>query len=150
MMQATATSSKAPSEAVWNDNIKEAWCRAYASASEEPADYEIEEITGTIPKALRGSVFRNGPGNFERGGERFKHVLDGDGLLSRFSFDGATGRARFASRFVATPFYEAEVEADTVLHRNTFGTQPDGGSPFGTWLANVGRIALKNPAKGLE
>ena len=28
-----------------------------------------------------------------------------------------------------------------MLHRNTFGTQPDGG-----WVSNVGRIALKNPA----
>ena len=144
MQQATATApvtSSAPSEAVWNAQIKEAWTRAYASAASEPADYEIEKITGSIPKTLRGTVFRNGPGNFERGGERFKHVLDGDGLLCRFSINGDSGRARFASKFVGTPFYEEEMAADKVLHRNTFGTQPDGG-----WLTNVGRIALKNPA----
>lgn len=125
MSQTTAATSSSPSAAVWNEDIKEAWTRAYASASADPCDYEIEEITGTIPATLRGTIFRNGPGNFERGGERFKHVLDGDGLLCRWTLDGGSGRARFASKFVATPYYEAEVAADRVLHRNTFGTQPD-------------------------
>ena len=141
----SASSSKAPSEAVWNEAIKVEWTKAYQSAPEADADYEIEEITGSIPKALRGTIFRNGPGNFERGGERYKHVLDGDGLLCRWSFDGASGRARFASKFVATPFYDEEVAADQVLHRNTFGTQP-GGEGLNGWLANVGNVALKNPA----
>ena len=58
-------------------------------------------------------MFRNGLGNFERGGERFKHVLDGDGLISRFSIDGSTGRARFASKFVEARALEEEAEADS-------------------------------------
>ena len=136
-----AATSSAPSKTVWNADIKAAWTKAYQTAPYTAVEYDIEEITGTIPTALKGSVFRNGPGNFERGGERFKHVLDGDGLISRFSIDGSTGRARFASKFVETPFFKEEAEADQVLHRNTFGTQPDGG-----WVSNVGRIALKNPA----
>ena len=141
---AAAATSTAPSADVWNPEIKEAWTRAYSSASAEPRDYEIEEITGTIPTALHGTVFRNGPGNFERGGERFKHVLDGDGLLGRFTIDGASGRARFASRFVRTPEFAAEEAADAVLHRNTFGTQPDTG-PLGE-LSNAFNLILKNPA----
>ena len=150
MQQAVASSvpsSKAPSEAVWNDKIKQFWITAYQSAPaiHTDADYEIEEICGTIPKALKGSVFRNGPGNFERGGERYKHVLDGDGLLCRWSIDGESGRARFASKFVGTPFYEEEVAAGKVMHRNTFGTQP-GGEGLSGWMANVGNVALKNPA----
>ena len=68
----------APSEAIWNDKTKEAWTRAYASAVDAPADYKIDDITGKLPETLRGTVFRNGPGNFERGGERYAHVLDGD------------------------------------------------------------------------
>ena len=70
-----ATSSAAPSETYWNSDIKQAWTRAYASAKQVPADYEIEDIEGSIPTGLSGSIFRNGPGNFERGGERFKHIL---------------------------------------------------------------------------
>jgi len=131
----------APSADVWNPRVKEAWTRAYASARNVPAEYEIAEITGRIPRGLRGTVFRNGPGNFERGGRRYDHVLDGDGLLCRFSLDGSSGRAHFMSKFVGTPYLDAEVEADQILYRNTFGTQPRGGL-----LANIGRIALKNPA----
>eukprot|EP00966_Prymnesium_polylepis_P091471 2117166-Prymnesium_polylepis.1 len=69
----------APSLDVWNDEIRTAWTQAYTSADGEH-EYEISEIEGAIPSDLRGSVFRNGPGNFERGGRRFEHVLDGDGL----------------------------------------------------------------------
>jgi len=133
-----------PSAAVWNEEIKAAWTQAYASAQGVPANYDIDEIEGRIPSALRGTVFRNGPGNFERGGQRYEHVLDGDGLLCRWSLDGATGRARFASRFVRTPEYAAEEAADTVLHRNTFGTQPASG-PLGE-LENAFDLVLKNPA----
>lgn len=132
----------APSEAIWNDEIKVAWTKAYQSATAVPADYEIEHIAGRIPEGLTGSIFRNGPGNFERGGERYKHVLDGDGLLCRFTLDGRSNRAHFAARFVNTPWLRDEVEAGEVLYRNTFGTQPETGNP----LANVGQIALKNPA----
>lgn len=131
----------APTEATWNANIAEAWSRAYSTATEAPDGYEIEEIEGSIPPSLRGTVFRNGPGNFERGGKRFEHVLDGDGLLCSFSIDGDKGRAFFRSRFVATPFYSEEASLDEVRHRNTFGTQRDGGP-----LQNFGDLTLKNPA----
>lgn len=137
-MQSTAP----PSEAIWNDEIRQAWTKAYQTAPDVPADYEIEKIVGIIPESLCGTVFRNGPGNFERGGERYKHVLDGDGLLCRFSLDGKSNRARFAAKFVQTPWLDDEIAAGEVLYRNTFGTQPETGNP----LANVGKIALKNPA----
>lgn len=136
-----AVASVGPSQADWNPKVKEAWSRAYASAPPAPASYEIEEIEGLIPRTLRGSIFRNGPGNFERGGNRFKHVLDGDGLLCRFSIDGSAGRAHFQRRFVETPAYKEEEAADAVLNRNTFGTQPAGGP-----LTNFGQLVLKNPA----
>lgn len=136
-MQSTAP----PSEAIWNEQIKAAWTKAYQTATCPPADYAIEDIVGKIPEALSGTIFRNGPGNFERGSKRYKHVLDGDGLLCRFSLDGKTNRARFAAKFVQTPWLDEELEANDILFRNTFGTQPEGG-----WLSNVGKIALKNPA----
>jgi all-trans-8'-apo-beta-carotenal 15,15'-oxygenase len=43
-------------------------------------------VEGTIPADLVGTLFRNGPGRFERGGARYAHMLDGDGLVTRFSF----------------------------------------------------------------
>ena len=108
-MQSTAP----PSEAIWNEQIKAAWTKAYQTATCPPADYAIEDIVGKIPEALSGTIFRNGPGNFERGSKRYKHVLDGDGLLCRFSLDGKTNRARFAAKFVQTPWLDEELEANT-------------------------------------
>ena len=129
-----------PSEEVWNDEIRAGWEMAYSSVPGE-YEYEISEIEGTIPADLKGSLWRNGPGNFERGGQRFEHVLDGDGYLGRISIDGSAGRASFKGRFVRTADFEEEEAADAILKRNTFGTQPEGGV-----LANAGRLALKNVA----
>ena len=129
-----------PSDEVWNDEIRAGWEMAYTSVAGE-YEYEISEIEGTIPADLKGSLWRNGPGNFERGGQRFEHVLDGDGYLGRISIDGSAGRASFKGRFVRTKDFEEEEAADAILKRNTFGTQPEGGV-----LANAGRLALKNVA----
>jgi len=129
-----------PSDEVWNDEIRAGWEMAYTSVAGE-YEYEIGEIEGTIPADLKGSLWRNGPGNFERGGQRFEHVLDGDGYLGRISIDGSSGRASFKGRFVRTADFEEEEAADAILKRNTFGTQPEGGV-----LANAGRLALKNVA----
>jgi len=114
-------SAVGPAADKWNAEVLEQWERAWLTGRE--GDYEID-VEGTIPRSLRGALFRNGPGNFERGGTRFQHVLDGDGLLCRFSIDGERGRAHFRARFVRTPEFEAERKADAVLFRNTFGTQP--------------------------
>ena len=35
-------------------------------------------IEGSIPAALRGTFYRNGPGLFERGGQRYRHPFDGE------------------------------------------------------------------------
>ena len=130
-----------PSDEVWNDEIRAGWEKSFVSVAGE-YEYEISEIEGTIPADLKGSLWRNGPGNFERGGQRFEHVLDGDGYLGRISIDGSSGRASFKGRFVRTADFEEEEAADAILKRNTFGTQPEGGGV----LANAGRLALKNVA----
>ncbi len=131
----------APSKAVWNSDIKAAWTKAYQTPKPEVlGHYEIDDIEGTIPPCLSGTVWRNGPGKFERGGTRYEHVLDGDGLVCRFCIDGAQNRASFAGAFVGTPEYEAEAAANEILHRNTFGTQPEG------LLTNTFNLVLKNPA----
>jgi all-trans-8'-apo-beta-carotenal 15,15'-oxygenase len=38
-------------------------------------------VEGRIPEGLNGSLYRNGPGLFERGKSRKPHLLDGDGLV---------------------------------------------------------------------
>lgn len=39
------------------------WAAAFSSQPGE-FDYWIEEVEGTIPEYLQGTLFRNGPGNF--------------------------------------------------------------------------------------
>ena len=39
------------------------WAAAFSSQQGE-FDYWIEEVEGTIPEYLQGTLFRNGPGNF--------------------------------------------------------------------------------------
>lgn len=122
---------------------EEDWRSAYVSVVAEPQRFSIPaaEIAGTVPDFLRGgTLYRCSPANFERGGERYSHVLDGDGYALALSFD-ADGGVEFVSRFVETEAYQQELAADAVLFRNTFGTQRSGGP-----LANALDVALKNVA----
>ncbi len=70
-------------------------------------------IEGKIPHDLRGTFYRNGPGLFERGGARYEHWFDGDGLLNAWQFTdkGVSHRARF----VQTKKFIAEQNANEFL-----------------------------------
>ncbi len=76
-------------------------------------------IEGKIPAELRGVFYRNGPGLFERGGRRYDHWFDGDGLVHawRFTNKGVSHRASF----VRTSKFVAESEANEFL-LPAFGT----------------------------
>ena len=76
-------------------------------------------IEGKIPAELRGVFYRNGPGLFERGGQRYEHWFDGDGLVHawRFTDTGVSHRARF----VRTGKFVAESAANEFL-MPAFGT----------------------------
>ena len=81
--------------------------------------YAVEGIQGSIPAWLRGSYYINAPARFERAGMRYKHWLDGDGMISslRFTDDGV----RFTNRFIQTPKVTEEEAAGRFLYRG-FGT----------------------------
>lgn len=102
-------------------NIQQAaWADAFRSQLQE-FDYEITDIEGEIPEALKGStLFRNGPSRFERGNQRVSHYLDGDGYLAKISFT-PEGKVYFTSRFISTAEHQAETASDTFQFRTTFG-----------------------------
>lgn len=81
--------------------------------------YFVEEVEGRVPAFVRGTYYLNGPARFERAGMRYRHWLDGDGMVCALRFEG--GRVRFNSRFVCTAKLAAEEEAGRPLFR-TFGT----------------------------
>src|SRR4051812_27225304 len=85
--------------------------------------YDMTGVTGRIPEWLRGSYYINGPARFERAGQKYKHWLDGDGMVCslRFSDSGA----RFTNRFVDTEKLRDENAAGKFLYRE-FGTAFEG------------------------
>jgi len=70
-------------------------------------------IEGKLPADLRGDFFRNGPGLFERGTQRYHHWFDGDGMVHawRFTDQGVSHQARF----VRTKKFLAEEQAGEFL-----------------------------------
>lgn len=76
-------------------------------------------IEGRLPAALRGRYFRNGPGLMQRGGQRYRHWFDGDGLVQAWTLQD--GRASHRARFVQTDKFLAEQDAGRFL-LPAFGT----------------------------
>jgi all-trans-8'-apo-beta-carotenal 15,15'-oxygenase len=93
--------------------------RAFSFVPEERS-YRLTEIEGEIPRFLRGTGYWNGPARFERGGLRYRHWLDGDGMVSALRF--GDGGVHFTNRFVRSAKWVAEEEAGRPLFR-TFGTR---------------------------
>lgn len=89
------------------------WLAKLGEGLPEEFSYSAE-IEGRVPDGLVGTLYRNGPGLFDRGGFRKRHLLDGDGMIRATTF--SEGRARFRNHFVRTAKYEAEQKAGAFLY----------------------------------
>jgi all-trans-8'-apo-beta-carotenal 15,15'-oxygenase len=87
-------------------------------------DYAVEDLDGSIPAELRGTLYRNGPSRNEIAGTPFAHLFDGDGMLSQFTI--ADRRVHYRNRFVRTNHYLGERSASEPRYRG-FGSQRAGG-----------------------
>lgn len=76
-------------------------------------------IKGRIPADLNGVFYRNGPGRFELGGERYHHWFDGDGFAQRWQISG--GKVSHRGRFIQTQKFVDESAAGQFLYP-AFGT----------------------------
>lgn len=81
--------------------------------------YDIDDVTGQIPRYLNGTYFLNGPCLFRRDGQAYRHWLDGDGMVTTLRFENGT--AHNTHRFVRSTKYVEETTAGHFLYR-TFGT----------------------------
>ena len=81
-------------------------------------------VEGTLPVQLRGTLYRNGPGLFDRGGLRKRNLLDGDGMVQSFVFSDAG--VHYRNRFVRTEKYRAEQAAGRFIYQS-WSTQAPGG-----------------------
>ncbi len=93
---------------------------------EEESSYwiEPEEIEGSLPAGLEGSLFQTCVGRNKVGGQQFGHWFDGDGVINAVTFVG--GRVHFRNRYVRTEKYLRETAAGRILYRGV-GTQIPGG-----------------------
>jgi all-trans-8'-apo-beta-carotenal 15,15'-oxygenase len=99
------------------------WSAGFRTLDEEHS-YRIDEIDGQVPAGLRGTLFRNGSGRNELGGQWFPHWFDGDGMISAIRFDD--GGIHYRNRYVATDNYRDETRAGRIVHRG-FGKMRPGG-----------------------
>jgi all-trans-8'-apo-beta-carotenal 15,15'-oxygenase len=112
------------------------WSGGFQSLEDEH-DSRIEDIDGSVPAWLRGTLFRNGSGRNQLAGRWFPHWFDGDGMIQalRFADDGV----RFANRYVRTANYVDETAAGRVLYRG-FGKMRPGGV-LGNALRQPGNVS---------
>ncbi len=67
--------------------------------------YRVDDVQGHIPTFIRGSYYLNGPARFESAGVRYRHWLDGDGLVCALRFE--EDRVSFTNRFVRSRKFRA-------------------------------------------
>ncbi len=103
---------------------RKAWAKNLAEPAQEFDATPLPILSGSIPPALRGTLYRNGPGRLSRGGETVGHWFDGDGaiLAVHFQNEGATG----LYRYVKTAGYLAEEKANRYLFGNYGKKDPKG------------------------
>lgn len=111
-------------------NAQEAGWRTLIGTSVSESDPIKLKVEGKIPSALKGSLYRNGPGLFERDGYRKTNALDGDGLVQQLAIED--GQATHQSRFVRTEKFLSE-EAAGKFQYETWTTRAPG-----TFLNNLG------------
>src|SRR5262245_53989752 len=46
----------------------------------------VDDVKGRVPPWVRGTCFLNGPARFARGSVRYRHWLDGDGMVCALDF----------------------------------------------------------------
>src|SRR5215469_12197065 len=89
------------------------WLAKLGEGLDSEFDY-IADSEGKLPSTIEGTLYRNGPGLFERDGFKKWTVLDGDGMIRATTF--VDGKARFRNRFVRTQKFEAEEKAGRFLY----------------------------------
>jgi carotenoid isomerooxygenase len=87
---------------------------------EREIDAPIEgAVKGTIPLWLKGSLLRNGPGKFNFGDDKYKHLFDAAALLHRFNI--ANGKVTYQCKFLKSESYKKNLAANRIVV-NEFAT----------------------------
>lgn len=118
--------------------ILQSYLHANRCVHEEYEGIALEVLEGAVPTELHGTLFRNGNGRFIHQGVTYKHLFDGDGMVSAYTF--RDGRVYYRNRYVYTREFREEERAGRMLYRS-FGTNLPGGM-----RRNFLRMRFKNAA----
>ncbi|XP_069470374.1 carotenoid-cleaving dioxygenase, mitochondrial-like [Ambystoma mexicanum] len=89
------------------------------STTEETPQPIPTKILGDIPKWIKGSLLRNGPGMFEFGNDKYNHWFDGMALLHKFKIEDGT--VTYMSKFLESDSYLSN-KANNRIVASEFGT----------------------------
>jgi len=146
--RAPLTAGAPPPDGSWGPStqtIKD-WRTIYRNTSlsttdgSAPRAIPAARITGTIPKELSGTLFRNGPGLLEIFGKKLNQFFDGDGLVYSIAFED--GALTFKHNFVGTKGFADEQAAGKMLYKGAFAI----GNPKGDAFYNPFDFDVKNVA----
>ncbi|AKU91801.1 carotenoid oxygenase family protein [Vulgatibacter incomptus] len=98
-----------------------------------PHGFEPLRVEGRLPEGLRGTLFRAGPGLFERFGKPVAHAFETDGAITAVRF--GDGMALGATRIVESAGYRDEEAAGRFLYNSS-----------ASWLDRM-RIARRGSSK---
>lgn len=84
-------------------------------------------VTGNIPKWVNGSLFRNGPGQFEFNNKFYSHLFDGAAVVNKFEIND--GKVYFSNRHIDSVFYKKATSQKELVGQ--FGTVSEGTNIFG-------------------
>jgi carotenoid cleavage dioxygenase-like enzyme len=59
----------------------------FRTMEEHPERVHLSNIDGNVPEWLKGSMFRNGPGQYEYGTDHFRHIFDPSAIIKKIEFD---------------------------------------------------------------
>ncbi|XP_063218959.1 carotenoid isomerooxygenase isoform X2 [Bacillus rossius redtenbacheri] len=93
------------------------WLRSCSQEVVQPLE---GKLSGQVPKWLRGSLIRNGPGSLKVGDMTFEHLFDSSALLHRFAI--ADGSITYQSRFLQSEAYKQNHAANRIVFTE-FGTK---------------------------
>jgi len=133
-----------------NQTIKD-WRSVYRNSSlsnktqTKLDEREIPErcvVDGAIPKDLRGTLFRNGPGMLDIYGKELNQFFDGDGLVHTYEFDGSEKKIKFKHNYVETKGFYDERAEQKMLYKGAFAVgNPKGDSFYNPFDFNVKNVA---------
>jgi len=103
------------------------------------SDFSVQKMTieGKLPEDIKGTFYRNGPAKHERGDKRYLHLFEGDGMVHSFNFDN--GQIHHQGRFVQTPKFKHEQQANKFLYSG-----PDSRLDDGLSVSNADMINTAN------